>query len=96
MPLLVNVAISNLPEGVASSSDLRSAGWSLARVTRMWLLVVLVSAPAAAAGYVLLDPAAGLMGPGAQAFAAGEFLTMLTDTSSRRPSRRIAISPVRW
>jgi ZIP family zinc transporter len=84
VPLLVSVAISNLPEGMASSSGLRSAGWSLARVTRMWLLVVLVSAAAAAAGYVPLDPAAGLMGPGAQAFAqafaAGALLTMLTDT----------------
>jgi ZIP family zinc transporter len=84
VPLLVSVAISNLPEGMASSSGLRSAGWTLARVTRMWLLVVLVSAVAAAAGYLLLDPAAGIMGPGAQAFAqafaAGALLTMLTDT----------------
>jgi hypothetical protein len=50
----------------------------------MCLLVALVSAAAAAAGYVLLDPAAGLMGPGAQAFdqafAAGTLLNMRTDT----------------
>jgi len=50
----------------------------------MWLLVVWVSALAAAAGYVLLDPAAGILGPAAsafaQAFAAGALLTMLADT----------------
>jgi len=44
---------------------------SLARVTRMRLLVVLVSALPAAAGFLLLDPAVNLLGPGAQAFAAG-------------------------
>ncbi len=84
LPLLVGVAISNLPEGMASSSGLRQAGWSFGRVSRMWLIVVLVSALSAAAGYVLLDPALGIMGPAhqafAQAFAAGALLTMLADT----------------
>ena len=84
VPLLVAVAISNLPEGMASSSWLRIAGWSLSRVALMWTVVVLVSALAAAAGYVLLDPASGSIGPSgqafAQAFAAGALLTMLADT----------------
>ena len=84
LPLLVGIAISNFPEGMASSCGLRAAGWSLARVAGMWLLVVLVSALAAAAGYILLDPAAGILGKGAQAFAqafaAGALLTMLADT----------------
>ncbi len=84
IPLLVAVAISNLPEGMASSSGLRIAGWPLARVVLMWSVVVVVSALAALAGYVLLDPATGSVGPGgqafAQAFAAGALLTMLADT----------------
>jgi len=84
LPLLFGVAMSNLPEGMASSSGLRQAGWSFGRVSRMWLIVVLVSALSAAAGYVLLDPALGIMGPAhqafAQAFAAGALLTMLADT----------------
>ena len=42
-PLFVGVVLSNLPEGMASSSGLRIAGWSLARVARMWLLVVLLT-----------------------------------------------------
>ncbi len=84
LPLLLAVAVSNLPEGMASSSGLRAAGWPLKRVIAMWSLVVLVSAIAATAGYVLLDPASGLIGPAgqslAQAFAAGALLTMLCDT----------------
>ncbi len=69
---------------MASSSGLRVAGWPLARVVLMWSVVVVVSALAALAGYVLLDPATGSIGPGgqafAQAFAAGALLTMLADT----------------
>ena len=84
VPLLVSVAISNLPEGMASLSGLRAAGWSLTRVVNMWIIVILVSALSAAAGYLLLDPVSGSLGPGgqafAQAFAAGALLTMLADT----------------
>jgi len=50
LPLLVGVAMSNLPEGMASSSGLRVAGWSMARVALMWTLVIIISAFAAAAG----------------------------------------------
>jgi len=82
--LFIGVALSNLPEGMASSSGLRTAGWSLARVMRMWFVVVAVSAGAAVAGYLLFNPATGSLGPRhaafAQAFAAGALLTMLADT----------------
>ena len=46
----------------------------------MWSAVVLVSAVAAAAGYVTLDPASGRTGALVQAFAAGALLAMLADT----------------
>lgn len=84
VPLFVGVALSNLPEGMASSSGLRLAGWSLAHVTRMWCVVVAVSAVAAAAGYYFFNPTTGSLGPHhasfAEAFAAGALLTMLADT----------------
>jgi ZIP family zinc transporter len=84
LPLFIGIALSNLPEGMASSSGLRIANWSLARVSLMWLLVIAVSAAAAAAGYVLFNPETGSLGPQhaafAQAFAAGALLTMLSDT----------------
>jgi ZIP family zinc transporter len=78
--LLVGVLLSNLPEGLASSSGLRIAGWPRARVVRMWLVVMAVSAVSAALGYVLLDPASGRTGAFAQGFAAGALLAMVTDT----------------
>jgi ZIP family zinc transporter len=78
--LLIGVVLSNLPEGLSSSSGLRIAGWSVARVSRLWLVVILVSAISAALGYVLLDPASGHTGALVQGFAAGALLAMITDT----------------
>jgi ZIP family zinc transporter len=78
--LLIGIVLSNLPEGLSSSSGLRIAGWTRARVVKMWLLVVAVSAVAAALGYILLDPASGRTGAFAQGFAAGALLAMITDT----------------
>jgi ZIP family zinc transporter len=78
--LLAGVALSNLPEGMSSSSGLKAAGWPRGRVLWMWSAVVLVSAVAAAAGYALLDPASGRTGALVEAFAAGALLAMLADT----------------
>jgi zinc transporter, ZIP family len=80
LSLLAGVALSNLPEGMSSSSGLKVAGWPLRRVVVMWLAVVAVSALAAVGGYVLLDPASGETGALVQAFAAGALLAMLADT----------------
>jgi len=78
--LLAGVALSNLPEGMSSSSGLKAAGWPRRRVVAMWSLVVLVSAISAAAGWMLLDPHTGRTGALVQAFAAGALLAMLADT----------------
>jgi ZIP family zinc transporter len=78
--LLAGVALSNLPEGMSSSSGLKLAGWPRGRVMAMWSAVVLVSALSAAAGYLLLDPHSGRTGALVQAFAAGALLAMLADT----------------
>jgi len=80
LPLLAGVALSNLPEGMASSSGLKMAGWRMRRVLLMWCVVVLASGLAAGAGFVLLDPASPLNGSLTQAFAAGALLAMITDT----------------
>ena len=78
--LLAGVALSNLPEGMSSSSGLKAAGWPQGRVVLMWSAVVLVSALAAAAGYAMLDPASGRTGALVEAFAGGALLAMLADT----------------
>ena len=78
--LLAGVVLSNLPEGMASSSGLKAAKWPRSRVMLMWSAVVLVSALSAAAGYLLLDPASSRTGALVQAFAAGALLAMLADS----------------
>ncbi len=80
LALLVAVVLSNLPEGMSSSSGLRMAGWPRSRVLAMWSAVVLISAVAAAAGYAMLDPASNRTGALVQAFAGGALLAMLADT----------------
>jgi zinc transporter, ZIP family len=78
--LLAGVVLSNLPEGMSSSSGLKAAGWPRGRVMAMWSVVVLVSAVSSAAGYALLDPASSRTGALVQAFAGGALLAMLADT----------------
>jgi zinc transporter, ZIP family len=78
--LLVGVLLSNLPEGLSSSSGLRIAGWPRQRVVKMWLVVMAVAALSAAAGYALLDPTHGRTGALVQGFAAGALLAMIADT----------------
>lgn len=80
LSLLAGVVLSNLPEGMSSSSGLKAAGWPRGRVVLMWSAVVAVSAVSAAAGYLLLDPASGRTRALVQAFAAGALLAMLADT----------------
>ena len=80
LPLFAGVALSNLPEGMSSSSGLKTSGWPRRRVVLMWLAVVAVSGLSAAVGYVLLDPASGHTGALVQAFAAGALLAMLADS----------------
>ena len=80
LPFFAGVALSNLPEGMASSSGLKAAGWRGRRVMLMWSAVVLAAGLSAAAGYLLLDPASGFTGSLTQAFAAGALLAMVTDT----------------
>jgi zinc transporter, ZIP family len=80
LALLVAVVLSNLPEGMSSSSGLKAAGWPRGRVLTMWSVVVVVSAVASAAGYALLDPASGRTGALVEAFAGGALLAMLANS----------------
>ena len=80
LSLLAGIALSNLPEGMSSSSGLKAAGWPRGRVVTMWLIVIAVSALSAVAGYVVLDPSSGQPGALVQGFAAGALLAMLADT----------------
>jgi ZIP family zinc transporter len=80
LPFFAGVALSNFPEGMASSSGLVASGWSRGRVIGLWALVALVSGLAAAAGHVLVSGGSSRVGGFGQAFAAGALLTMICDT----------------
>ena len=77
---LVAVVISNLPEGMASTTSMEDAGMSRKTIFGMWLALLVASALAAALGFVLIELQTGVEGAGVEAFAAGAMLTMLADS----------------
>jgi ZIP family zinc transporter len=79
LAFLAAVFVSNLPEGVAGSLNLKTSGYSRQRIFRMWTLLVIISAACAGFGYLLIRWLPGAEGLYAQAFAAGAMLTMLAD-----------------
>lgn len=79
-PLLIGISLSNLPEGMASSSGLRQQGWSLRRTVGLWSIVIATSATAAVVGHEVLANDDGTVSAIARMFAAGALLAMITDT----------------
>ena len=78
--MVVAVFLSNLPEAVAATTGLATAGWSKVRILWLWVAVALVSALASLAGYGLFGDASNDSVAFVLAFAAGAILTMLADT----------------
>jgi ZIP family zinc transporter len=74
------VFMSNVPESLSAASGLQRAGHSSRWILGLWSAVVVVSAIAAAAGYVLLDGSSPDLIAFIQTFAAGAILVMLADT----------------
>ncbi len=81
LSFLAAVAISNVPEALSASADLRREGHRPSWIIGLWMGVALVSGLAAAMGYALLGGMGGAAAiPLIQAFAAGAILVMLVDT----------------
>jgi len=91
---LVAVFVSNVPEGLSSTGEMR-ADRTAAQVYRLWIAIVAVSTIAGALGYLLAEGLPGRDGSYVQAFAGGAVLTMLA--SSMMPQafeeggRRVAL-----
>jgi zinc transporter, ZIP family len=77
--VLVAVFISNVPEGLSSSTGLAADGHSRRQIIGTWLVVVAVSGLVAALSYAALGGAGGDVIAFIEAFAAGAILTMLAD-----------------
>ena len=71
--------ISNLPEGIAGTLNLETAGRSRNKIFWMWTVLVVISALSAGLGYLIIRWLPEADGHIAQAFAAGAMLTMLAD-----------------
>ncbi|MDF0514855.1 ZIP family zinc transporter [Agromyces sp. H3Y2-19a] len=80
VPVFVAVVISNLPEGLSSTAELKANGRSRAYVFLLWTGIALASGLASLAGYTLLDDASGELTAFITAIAAGAILAMICDT----------------
>jgi ZIP family zinc transporter len=76
---LIAVLVSNIPEGLSSTTALRTS-LPPARVYALWAAIVVASGLAAALGYGIAVRVSAVDGRFVQAFAAGAVLTMLADS----------------
>ena len=79
LAFLAAVLLSNIPEGLAGTADMRAGGVPERRITTMWTGLTLVCGLASLAGYLVADSGSHT-GEIASAFAGGAVLTMLADS----------------
>ena len=86
--LLVAIFVSNLPEAIGSSSDMRAAGRSAAAIRRLWLAVAAICTLATVGGYALADSVSDDFKAVVNGFAAGALLVMLIDSMIPEATRK--------
>jgi zinc transporter, ZIP family len=77
--VLAAVFISNLPEGLSSTTLLTRAGHGRRQIIGVWIVIAVVSGLVAAISYATLGGVGGDAIAFVEAFAAGAILTMLAD-----------------
>lgn len=80
LPIMLAIAISNLPEGLSSAAGMKDAGRSARYVFGVWAVVVVVSGLAALLGYVFLREAPPELTAFITTIAAGGILAMVCNT----------------
>lgn len=78
--VLVAVFLSNLPDAIGATTSLRATGWKRNRTLGMWVVVVILSAISATAGYAFFDNASPDVLAFTMSFAGGALLTMIADS----------------
>ena len=86
--LLAAIFVSNLPEAIGASTDLRASGWTAKRINVLWLIVAAVCTIAAVAGFAIADAASGDLRAAINGFAAGALLVMLVDSMIPEATRK--------
>lgn len=85
---LVAIFISNLPEGLASTSDMKSSGLSRRYIITLWSVAVVIGTLSTTIGYSVLSYASPSIISITIAFAAGAILVMLAETMIPEAFRR--------
>ena len=80
VPVFVAILISNIPEGLSSTADLKRSGRSAAYVFTLWVGIASRARSPSLAGFLLLDDASGSTTAFITAIAAGAILAMICDT----------------
>lgn len=80
VPLLAAIAISNLPEGLGSTAEMREGGRSARQVFTLWGAIALACAVTTVLGFLFLGGLPPTAQAVTQAIAAGAILAMICDT----------------
>jgi zinc transporter, ZIP family len=86
--LLVAIFVSNLPEAIGSSTEMRAAGTQPAAIRRLWVVVALICTAATVVGYTIADNVSGNLNAAIDGFAAGALLVMLVDSMIPEAARK--------
>jgi ZIP family zinc transporter len=86
--LLIAIFVSNLPEAIGSSSEMRAAGRRPTAIVGLWLLVALLCMLATVAGFELGEAFSDEVNAAIKGFAAGALLVMLIDSMIPEATRR--------
>ncbi|WP_121612340.1 ZIP family metal transporter [Mesobacillus foraminis] len=78
--LVVAIFLSNLPEGLSSTSGLMNGGYSKPKIFTLWFSVLVISSLSAWAGYFFLANAPDFVMAGIAAFAGGGIIAMVSST----------------
>lgn len=80
LALVLAIFISNIPEGLSSTTGLKQAGYSTKKVSIMWCAVVAMSMLSSLAGFTFLGDSSVHVQAVVNAFAAGGILAMVAST----------------
>ncbi|WP_379152103.1 ZIP family metal transporter [Paenibacillus sp. sgz5001063] len=80
MLLVAAIFISNIPEGLSSTSGLKQDNYSKGKIVLLWLSVLLMSSVASGAGYLFMDHASGSTTALIASFAGGGIISMVSSS----------------
>jgi ZIP family zinc transporter len=89
--LLVAIFVSNLPEAIGATSDLRDDGHPPKTIRRLWAVVAVVCTLATVGGWALADVSGGDLRAVIDGFAAGALLVMLIDSMIPDASKKAGL-----